>query len=414
VLEWVEQWRAGALRWRPARPPDDAVLAELLAELRRLAALEDEARLAGDDPRPHRRQRLALERRVLAHTRHAVDDGAGLASITAPLKVAALGDALGDRALVEYLLVDGDLLAVTVRRGAVRLHRVGAAAPVEDGIAQVRFALRTMAATSGSPAAREAARGALLRLTRTLDEQLLVPVLPEVGDAELVLVPSAGLRDVPWMLLGGCAERPVSVTPSATLWLRAASRPAPPPGGRATLVSGPDLPAGTEEVAHLAGQYPGATFLHGPDATVAAVLAGLDGSDVAHVATHGTVRADNPFFSALRVADGPLTVFDLERLTAPPALMLLPACQSGVTVSRPGEEMLGLAAALLALGTRSLVATVAPVSDTATARLMVLLHERLRAGDTPAHALAASQHTLCDSEDEVLAAAAAFACYGAG
>jgi CHAT domain-containing protein len=136
---------------------------------------------------------------------------------------------------------------------------------------------------------------------------------------------------------------------------------------------------------------------------------------VAHIAAHGTVRADNPFFSALHIGDGPLTVFDLERLTAPPELVVLPACQSGITVARPGDELLGLTAALLALGSRCLVATVAPVPDSGTKELMVLLHQRLRAGEPPASALAAAQHALAGADDhETFAAAAAFACYGAG
>jgi CHAT domain-containing protein len=100
---------------------------------------------------------------------------------------------------------------------------------------------------------------------------------------------------------------------------------------------------------------------------------------------------------------------------APPTLMVLSACQSGVTVARAGDEVLGLAAAVLALGSRCLVATIAPVPDGGTRQLMLLLHERLRAGETPAQALAAAQHAIQDhGDDDALAAAAAFTCYGAG
>jgi CHAT domain-containing protein len=267
----------------------------------------------------------------------------------------------------------------------------------------------------GTYAIRIAGRSLLERQAAHLDQRLLGPVLAALDDAELVLVPSTTLHDVPWALLPSCSGRPVSVVPSATLWARANDLPATVPDGRVTLVGGPGLANGYDEVKSLAASYPSARLIDNGDATVTNVLAALDGASVAHIAAHGTVRADNPFFSALQMHDGPLTVFDLERLAAPPALVVLPACQSGVTVARPGDEILGLSAALLALGTRSLLATVAPVPDQGTKELMMRLHSRLRAGEAPAYALAAAQQEVRDSADhDTFAAAAAFTCYGAG
>jgi CHAT domain-containing protein len=305
-------------------------------------------------------------------------------------------------------------MAVTVHRGRVRLHELGSAAAAQQVLAEIRFALRTVA-VGATDAIRSAARTLLERQARNLDARLLGPVIAALGDAELVLVPSTTLHDVPWALLPSCTGRPVSVVPSATLWDRANAAPGPIPGGRVTLVGGPGLANGYEEVRALAASYPTATLVANGDATVAGVVTALDGASVAHIAAHGTVRADNPFFSALQMHDGPLTVFDLERLAAPPALVVLPACQSGVTVARPGDEILGLSAALLALGTRSLLATVAPVPDHGTMELMLALHERLRAGEAPAYALAAAQRAVLSSADpDTFAAAAAFTCFGAG
>lgn len=53
---------------------------------------------------------------------------------------------------------------------------------------------------------------------------------------------------------------------------------------------------------------------------------------------HALFRADNPLFSALQLADGPLTVYDLERLRAAPRDMILSACDDGVSAVRPGDE----------------------------------------------------------------------------
>src|SRR6185503_19232906 len=64
VLAWSERWRAGSLRPRPVRPPEDSVLAADLEELRRVTAEADEAALAGRDAKPALRRQVALEARI--------------------------------------------------------------------------------------------------------------------------------------------------------------------------------------------------------------------------------------------------------------------------------------------------------------------------------------------------------------
>jgi CHAT domain-containing protein len=63
-------------------------------------------------------------------------------------------------------------------------------------------------------------------------------------------------------------------------------------------------------------------------------------------------------FSSLRLADGDLYVYDIERLGSAPDLVVLSACDSGFTETRPGEELMGLSSALLSMGTRSIIASV--------------------------------------------------------
>ena len=104
-------------------------------------------------------------------------------------------------------------------------------------------------------------------------------------------------------------------------------------------------------------------MITGSQATVRAVSAALEDTQLAHVAAHGTFRADNPQFSSLTLADGALTVYDLERLATPPRRMVLSACDSGLSAVAPGDALMGLAAALLSVGTATLIASVAPVPD---------------------------------------------------
>ncbi len=164
----------------------------------------------------------------------------------------------------------------------------------------------------------------------------------------------------------------------------------------------------------MARRYPDARCVSGEDATVGTVSAAVDGARLAHIACHGRFRADNPMFSCLHLANGPLTVYDLERLGKPPETIVLSACDSGLSEVHPGDELMGLAAALLALGSRTLVAAVFSVPDEATRSLMLGFHAGLRAGLSPAAALGRAQHKAVRKGQAASAAAAGFVCFGAG
>lgn len=207
----------------------------------------------------------------------------------------------------------------------------------------------------------------------------------------MIIVPPGGLHAVPWGLLPSLRGRAFSVVPSARAWLRArATEPPPavsPPSAEPVLIRGPGLGAGGGEVPALAAEYPDATVLTAGAATARRVLDALDGASLAHIAAHGTFRADSPLFSSLRMDDGPLTVHDLEGLRRAPYRLVLSSCDSGVVAPAGANEFLGLASTLVPLGTAGIVASVVPVNDQATVGLMLALHRNLRGGATLAAAL---------------------------
>jgi len=147
-----------------------------------------------------------------------------------------------------------------------------------------------------------------------------------------------------------------------------------------TLIGGPDLPDAETEVTHLAGLYPQATVLARGAATARRALAALDDAWLAHVAAHGTFRADNPLLSSLQLDDGPLTVYDIEGIDRAPHRLVLSACDSGRTAPAGAGELLGLASSLMPMGTVGIVAAVAPVSDQATPLIMECLHRHVASG----------------------------------
>jgi CHAT domain-containing protein len=181
-------------------------------------------------------------------------------------------------------------------------------------------------------------------------------------------------------------ERATAVAPSASAWLRA-RRAAPPTKPRVVLVGGPRLATGAAEVRHLAAQYPDAVVLAEGGAVAERVMAAMDGAWLVHMAAHGTFRADSPLFSAIELDDGPLTVYDLERLRRAPYRVVLSSCSSAVGVAVGADELLGLASSLISLGSAGVVASVVPVDDPATVPLMLALHDHLRGGYGLAEAL---------------------------
>ena len=153
----------------------------------------------------------------------------------------------------------------------------------------------------------------------------------------------------------------------------------------------------------------GPSSILGPAATGAACIGLLGRADLVHVACHGHFRTDNPMFSALHLADGPLIVHDLERLDRLPETVVLPACSVANTKALQGGTLLGLASALTTLGACNVIAPLTPINDAAAVVVMQRLHEALVSGSTPSAALAAAalSHDLTDPT------AGAFICLGA-
>ncbi len=399
LLAWSERWRATALAQPPVRPPEGAAAA--LDAARAAQRALDEARRE-DEPVNTvgvARERRRLEREVRSqHHRLSGLSGPGAVSRTdVPELLDELRDGPdGPTTLVELVEIDGTLRALVAREGRVRGYLVGPMDEASAAVDAARFVLRQ--SSRGRPAD-------ITGLGERLQRTLLGPAARALGDGPVVISPPGHLHATPWGLLPSLARLPVSVAPSAATWVRARRRDAVGLTGL-VLVSGPGLRSGGAEIDVLAGENPHATVLRGEDATVAATLAGLDGALLAHVAAHGHFRQDSPMFSSLRLADGPLTVHDLELLRRPPHRFVLSACDSGVMVPVGADELLGLSAALLSLGTAGVVASVAEVSDEASASVMVHLHHALAEGQSLARALLTVRESACGDRIEEATAAA--------
>ncbi|MFP5346144.1 MAG: CHAT domain-containing protein [Actinomycetes bacterium] len=411
VLWWAESSRATSALPRRVHPPQDPVLADLLAQLRAVMSRIEERRAGGLSTSALVHEQVALERRIRDHCREL--QGPQDRSRTGPVPLRDLRDALGETVLVEFGTLDQRMHAVTVTGSRVRLHDLGDVDVVPQQVGYVNFALRRLAMGAASAASLDAAEALLRTAASRLEEVLLGPIRREVGDGPLVVVPDGALQGIPWSLLPSCARRAVSVSPSASLWHAAATREANV-GGRVVSIAGPGLPGARMEAVAVARRYEGSTALVDDEATAANVSAALDGATLAHLSAHGSLRSDNPMFSSLQLADGPFTVYDLERIERAPHHVVLAACDTGQSHVVAGNEILGFTAALLGGGACTLVAPVVPVADSETLRLMQAYHDGLRLGLGSAQALADAQHALADDDHASRASAAAFVCLGFG
>ncbi|WP_432083852.1 CHAT domain-containing protein [Streptomyces sp. WAC 04229] len=529
LLVWSERWRATVLTAPPTRPPADPALLSGMTAFREIAARAEEARTDGGRPVPAlEREQRRLEREIRSRTLHMRGGAPGDGD---RFDVGRLLRRLGDDVrLVELAVLDGRVHVLLCGQGRVRRFGAGLLAEAEREAEHVQAGLRRLA-HPGAEARLPLVEAAGARL----QELLLGPAAAHLGSGPVVVVPPGRLHRVPWALLPALRERVLSVSPSASSWLRA-SDTAPPPGGRQVLVRGPGLASGGAEVTELAERYgaaPGAdayrgpvrgasdgadagigrahgelgrmdegigrvdgeprradgqrggtdgrlgpavgalsrmdgapertggtlgrtdgtpdptdgtlgrtdgasdrtdgtlgrrdetpdltdgtpdrtdralgpvgaysgpggqagspgrptprpTVLEGDAAGVPRVLRELDGAALAHIAAHGTFRADSPLFSSLRMADGPLIVHDLERLDRSPYRIILSCCDTARFASVGADELLGLVTALLPLGTAGVVACSAPVNDAAVVPLMLTLHKGLDAGLSLAEAL---------------------------
>ena len=352
VLVWAERWRANTLRMAPALPSGDAAVTAALGQLRAVAREAEDIVLAGGRADALLRRQASLEARVADLARRG-GRGPDRPGDELPGR-RALAEILGPAVLVELLVHDERLVGVVVRDGRSTLHDLGPSAAALDQVRRTRFALRRMITLGGSPGASSG----LAHATTRLDRQLFDPIRDRLADRPLVIVPGHALHLLTWSAVPTTAERPVSIAPSAATWCRAARRP--DAAGPPVLVAGPRLPQADEEIAALARLWPGSAVLTGDAATVGAVTAAVSGSRLVHIAAHGGFRADNPLFSTLALADGPIFAYELERLPVAPGCVVASACESGRSDTSVGDELMGFAAVLLAQGTRTLIAACCP------------------------------------------------------
>jgi hypothetical protein len=383
AFDWSERQRATALASAPVRPPGDVELAADLDRLRAaLTQFDAEVRdgtrdgTAAPELAP---ESAVLQDRIRRRAR------LGRRSAAAAPRVGSVEDVIAAdlAAWVSYIEVAGRLVALRVVDGLVTIVELGDAKNARREAALLRSVLTMHLTATGRGAERDPAP--VVASAEAADDVLLRRL--DLPEGPVVVSPIAGLHDLPWGLLPSLRSRSFVLAPSVALWKRCDEVTAGVPR-RTVTIAGPGLPFAAVEAAAVAERYPASTVLTGTDANVGASSVAMTGADVVHLACHGRFSRENPMFSSLLLGDGPMFVYDLERIDPPPNVVVLSACHAGAHATPTGHEILGLTASLLAMGPRAVIAATVPIPDTlATVDVMARLHDRLAAGVRPADAL---------------------------
>jgi len=153
-----------------------------------------------------------------------------------------------------------------------------------------------------------------------------------------------------------------------------------------------DLP-GAEQEARKAAAILGVSARLGTAATRDALLSAGSPS-VLHVASHGMYDTTDPLLSRLEMADGGVTVEDLLTAGPAPGLLVLSGCVTGLSDRTPGDELIGLAQAMLRRGTRAVVATLWETFDESSALFFEHFYEALMSEAPVNEAMTIARHYL--------------------
>lgn len=135
-------------------------------------------------------------------------------------------------------------------------------------------------------------------------------------------------------------------------------------------------------------------ILRGGEATRDAIIARAADCSVMNFFGHAAYNPHNPLQSYLRCADGDLTLEALRRQMklGGARLVLLSACETGITDITSGDEFIGLPAALLESGAPAVIASLWRVSDLSSAILIDRFYE-LWLGNEDGITIASAIHT---------------------
>jgi tetratricopeptide (TPR) repeat protein len=290
-----------------------------------------------------------------------------------------------DLPVVHFHAGDYDLLAFVHHRGVCHSHRfVDGISHLSDLIAQWRFLVECSAYEPGgySSTTPTDEHNVLQRISRWLWPPLEIPA----DAARLLVIPEGSLVGLPWPALQHGSDMLVDrheliMSPSLRHYAHARSIHTRSSQGCIFVGNRGGLEHVDAELAALRHRMP-ASKMTVFDPCTRGDWPTEGANRFWHYSGHATLRADNPFYSALELSDGPLFAADLRMRRHRVGLVTLAACRTGPHTHLPGDESTGLVRSLLEMGARNVVASHWAVADRSTAHWMDRFYKHFLDGQT--------------------------------
>ena len=306
---------------------------------------------------------------------------ASLVSVVPPDASAMMAALAPDETLIEYFGGDASLFAFVVRPSGVQAFRLKT-----PKLTQTVRLFRRAVQSPGSDRHERETRKMYDRIVRPLEAALpKTGILTVVPHGALHYLPFAALNDGSGYLIDRYQLR---LLPSASVlqFLRT-----PQDIGQGLLALGNpdlgdptlDLPGAEEETRVINQGWEQAQILLRDVATEANFKRYAPTFPYLHLASHGEFNSDEPLQSRMLLAsgdgeDGNLTADELYGMRLSANMIVLSACETGLGTVSNGDDVIGLTRGFLYAGASSIVSSLWPVADDATAYLMKAFYEALK------------------------------------
>lgn len=379
AFEYVERGKARALVDMLAQRKDfgSTTSTSLLSELEEL---ERQSLILASANNNGSTTRKATIRNIKDQLMGASPELASLVSVNAIKTKDIQGDLSKNEVALEYYGAGDDLYAFVLTRVSIKAVKLDGKG-LDEEVASLRQELQNYK-SNGYKAA-----------TKAMYKRIIKPVAHLLKGKKLTIIPHGPLHYLPFAALNDgnsymIDKYDMRFLPSASVMTFLNKKTNPTQDllafGNPDLNDPSfDLPGAEAETKVINSGWKGAKILLRKHASEANFKKFAPSFRYLHLASHGEFNQNEPLQSRMLLApgdgeDGNLTVDELYSLRLNADMVTLSACETGLGDVANGDDVIGLTRGFLYAGAKSIVASLWPVSDEATAYLMKRFYKNLK------------------------------------